>query len=100
VLANQSTVVRGIAFDSGLGICKVLFSSDDGQTWRETKLGNDLGRYSFRGWSTEFTAQTKGELKLRVKAINRAGEEQPMTAKWMPAGYMRNVVETVTVSSV
>ena len=100
VLANQSTVVRGIAFDSGLGISNVLFSSDDGQTWRETKLGNDLGRYSFRGWSTEFTAQTKGELKLRVKAINRAGEEQPMTAKWMPAGYMRNVVETVTVSSV
>ena len=100
VLANQSTVVRGIAFDSGLGISKVLFSSDDGQTWTETKLGNDLGRYSFRGWSTQFTAATKGELKLRVKAINRAGEEQPMNAKWMPAGYLRNVVETVTVSSV
>ena len=100
IIANQGTAVRGIAFDSGLGISKVLFSSDDGQTWKETRLGTDLGKFSFRGWHTEFTAQSKGELKLRVKAINRAGEEQPMTAKWMPAGYMRNVVETVTVTSV
>lgn len=100
VIAEQSTEVRGIAFDSGLGIRKVLFSSDDGQTWTETQLGKDLGRFSFRGWSTQFTPKTKGELKLRVKAINSSGEEQPMNAKWIPAGYMRNVVETVTVSSV
>ena len=100
VISNQNTIVRGIAFDSGVGITQVLFSSDDGKTWQETQLGQDLGRFSFRGWSTQFTPQTKGELKLRVKAINRAGEEQPMSAKWMPAGYMRNVVETVTVTSV
>jgi DMSO/TMAO reductase YedYZ molybdopterin-dependent catalytic subunit len=100
VLADQAVPVRGIAFDSGVGISKILFSSDDGQSWSETKLGQDLGKYSFRAWSTQFTPRTKGEIKLKVKAINIRGEEQPLEARWMAPGYMRNVVETVTVTSI
>ena len=31
---------------------------------------------------------------------SRSGETQPLTATWNPAGYMRNVVETVKVVAV
>jgi DMSO/TMAO reductase YedYZ molybdopterin-dependent catalytic subunit len=100
VTVGRSVQARGIAFDAGYGIKKVLFSQDNGQNWVEARLGQDLGRFSFREWRTEFTPTQKGILDLRVRAFNHAGEVQPMTANWMPAGYMRNVVETVKVTAV
>jgi DMSO/TMAO reductase YedYZ molybdopterin-dependent catalytic subunit len=100
VTVGQPVQARGITFDAGHGIKQVLFSQDDGQSWIEAKLGEDLGRFSFREWNTEFIPNRKGVLNLRVRALNHAGEIQPMTARWMPAGYMRNVVETVKVTAV
>lgn len=97
VPAGRDTVVRGIAFDGGAGISEVAFSSDGGRTWKSTKLGKDLGRYSFREWSTTFRPSKKGKLELMVRAINRNGASQPMKALWNPPGYMRNVVETTHV---
>jgi hypothetical protein len=35
---------------------------------------------------------------LKVRATNRVGESQPLEPLWNPAGYMRNVVETVHVT--
>jgi hypothetical protein len=34
-----------------------------------------------------------------VKATNRLGQSQPMEPLWNPSGYMRNVVETVTITA-
>jgi len=97
--AGQQTVVRGIAFDGGQGIREVAYSTDGGQTWRGAKLGGDVGRYSFREFTFAFTPD-KGTYDLRVRAWNRTGQSQPMDALWQPAGYMRNVVERVSVTAV
>ncbi len=96
--AGQSTVVRGIAFDGGQGVREVAYSTDGGANWRGAKLGADLGRYSFREFTFEFTPAA-GLHDLRVRAWNRSGQSQPMEALWQPAGYMRNVVESVKVSA-
>jgi len=96
--AGQQQVLRGIAFDGGQGIREVAVSTDGGQTWREAKLGADLGRYSFREFSFGFTPEP-GAYDLRVRAWNRVGQSQPMEALWNPAGYMRNVVESVKVTA-
>ena len=97
VRTGAETAVRGIAFDGGYGIREVLFSEDDGATWRAVTLGADLGKFSFREWTIPFTAKKPGDYKLRVKATNRLGQSQPLDPLWNPAGYMRNVVETVRV---
>jgi DMSO/TMAO reductase YedYZ molybdopterin-dependent catalytic subunit len=97
--AGQLTVVRGIAFDGGQGIREVAYSLDGGQSWRGAKLGADMGRYSFREFTFGFTPD-KGRHDLRVRAWNRSGQSQPMEALWQPAGYMRNVVESVKVTAV
>jgi sulfite dehydrogenase len=97
--AGQQAVVRGIAFDGGQGIREVAYSSDGGQSWRGAKLGADMGRYSFREFTFGFTPQ-KGSHDLRVRAWNRSGQSQPMEALWQPAGYMRNVVESVKITAV
>jgi DMSO/TMAO reductase YedYZ molybdopterin-dependent catalytic subunit len=100
IKAGQTKVVKGIAFDGGYGIREVLFSDDGGQTWREAQLGKDLGKYSFREWQTLFTPKSAGAFALKVKATNRIGQSQPLEPLWNPAGYMRNVVETVRVKAV
>ncbi|MDZ5460372.1 SorA family sulfite dehydrogenase catalytic subunit [Azohydromonas lata] len=98
VAAGRETVVRGIAFDGGQGVREVAYSTDGGQSWRGARLGEDLGRYSFREFSFAFTPP-RGRHDLRVRAWNRSGQSQPMQALWQPAGYMRNVVESVSVTA-
>jgi sulfite dehydrogenase (cytochrome) subunit A len=99
VHAGTETLVKGIAFDGGYGITNVLLSTDAGHTWSETRLGPDLGRYSFREWRA--TVQLpRGQHELKVRAINRIGESQPIAPLWNPTGYMRNVVETVRVHAI
>ena len=94
--ANADTPVKGIAFDGGYGITDVLLSSDGGRTWMATNLGQDLGKYSFREWQGTIRLPP-GTHSLSVRAINRIGQSQPMEPLWNPAGYMRNIVETVRI---
>lgn len=96
VKSGTDIPLRGIAFDGGYGMAAVDVSLDSGQSWIAAKLGNDLGRYSFREWTA--TVQLKpGKQTLMVRATNLKGETQPSVATWNPPGYMRNVIETTTV---
>ncbi|WP_313515451.1 molybdopterin-dependent oxidoreductase [Pseudomonas sp.] len=97
VPVGRATQVRGIAFDGGYGITAVEFSADDGASWQKAQLGKDLGRYSFREWTASFTPPRQGDYALKVRALNRIGQQQPLQAQWNPAGYLRNVVETTRV---
>jgi DMSO/TMAO reductase YedYZ molybdopterin-dependent catalytic subunit len=99
VVAGRTTEVRGIAFSGGDPVARVLVSTDDGRSWQQARLGEDAGRYSFRPWRLGVTL-TAGRHAIRVRAATASGEMQPMTALWQPAGYMRNVVETVQVEAV
>jgi Sulfite oxidase and related enzymes len=99
IKVGQGTTVRGIAFDGGYGITEVSFSADGGKTWREARLGKDLGKYSFREWTIDFKPEQAGVLEMKVKATNRTNQTQPLQPLWNPAGYMRNVVETVKVNA-
>jgi hypothetical protein len=94
---GTEAAVKGIAFDGGYGIAEVIFSDDGGRSWREAALGRDLGKYSFREWTILFKPTKAGRYELKVKATNRLGQSQPSEPLWNPAGYMRNVVETVRV---
>lgn len=90
--------LKGIAFDGGSGIRNVEVSIDGGRQWLDAALGKDLGRFSFREWRMPVTFLLKGQATLMVRATSNAGETQPMTADWNPAGYRRHVVESTTVT--
>ena len=91
---GKNVELKGIAFDGGEGVNKVEVSIDGGQRWREARLGQDLGRFSFREWTLAITFSSKGATQLMVRASNSAGETQPLQADWNPGGYRRHVVET------
>jgi sulfite dehydrogenase len=93
-----STTLKGIAFDGGSGIKDVAVSIDGGKTWQAATLGKDLGKFSFREWSLTVKLPA-GAHELKVRATSNDGNIQPMEASWNPAGYMRNVVETVRVTA-
>ena len=98
VAAGQPITLKGIAFDGGTGIKEVAVSTDDGKSWTPAKLGQDLGKYSFREWQLPVTL-TAGPHELKVRATNNGGQTQPMKPLWNPAGYLRNVVETTRVTA-
>jgi sulfite dehydrogenase len=95
-LKSGTTALKGIAFDGGSGIKEVAVSIDGGQTWQAAGLGKDLGKYSFREWRLPVKLSA-GSHELKVRATSNAGDTQPAEARWNPAGYLRNVVETVRV---
>src|SRR4029077_13009400 len=95
-LKSGSTTLKGIAFDGGKGIKEVAVSTDGGKTWTPAKLGKDLRKYSFREWKLPGKLGVRS-YQLKVRATNNAGDTQPMDPLWNPAGYLRNVVETVRV---
>jgi hypothetical protein len=77
---------------------EVAVSIDGGKTWIPVKLGRDLGKYSFREWTLALTLAA-GASDIKVSATSNGGDTQPMEPRWNPAGYPRNVVETVRVTA-
>jgi DMSO/TMAO reductase YedYZ molybdopterin-dependent catalytic subunit len=100
VNVGETTQLRGIAMGGDTAVARVLFSADSGATWQDAELGTDHGKYSFRAWQFAYRPLAQGQQILKVRTVNRAGESQPDRPNWNGAGFMRNVVETVTVNLV
>jgi hypothetical protein len=97
VKAAAPTTLRGIAFGGDCGVASVDYSIDRGQNWRQTQLGKDEGKYGFRQWQTQFTLPTPGEHNVLIRCTNSDGVAQPDTPNWNPAGFMRNVMESIDI---
>ena len=74
IKTGRRTAVSGIAWDGGYGIQSVEVSADNGKSWSEARLGEDLGKYAFRPWSYEFIPKRRGKLSLTARATNQVGQ--------------------------
>jgi sulfoxide reductase catalytic subunit YedY len=99
VYHNSHVVVRGVAFDDGHGIKKVLISTDGGKTWDEALLKQENGRYAYTEFRYAFKPTKYGKLTFMAKAINRLGDEQPFAKDigWNHGGYKYNGIDEVAV---
>jgi len=100
VKAAAQTSLRGIAFGGDCGVSKVDYSIDRGQSWRQAQLGEDQGKYGFRQWGAQITLPSAGVYTVMTRCTNVNGVAQPHTPNWNPAGFMRNVVESVNLIAV
>jgi DMSO/TMAO reductase YedYZ molybdopterin-dependent catalytic subunit len=89
--------IQGLAFDAGTGIEKVEISRDDGKTWSLARLDPEISPWSWRRWHYAWHPDRKGDYTFWVKATNALGETQPMH-HWNRSGYMRNEIESLTLS--
>jgi DMSO/TMAO reductase YedYZ molybdopterin-dependent catalytic subunit len=100
VSAASPVTLRGIALGGDCGVASVEFSTDRGQSWHEAQLGKDEGKYGFRQWRTQLTLPGPGKYSLLTRCTNSYGVAQPETPNWNPAGFMRNVTESIDVNAV
>lgn len=90
--AGLPVTVRGTSF-SGYGrIVKVEFS-DVRESWREVKLGEDLGPYAFRTWEMLWTPPRSRKYQIAVRATDEKGNTQPDESVWNAGGYLWNKIE-------
>jgi sulfoxide reductase catalytic subunit YedY len=96
---NSEIVVRGVAWDDGAGIDKVMVSTDNGKTWNEALLKRDNGRYAYTEFRYAMKPAGYGKLTFMAKAINNLGKEQPLSKDigWNRGGYKYNGIDEVTV---
>lgn len=95
---GQPLTLRGIAFGGDAGVAKVLVSTDQGRRWQPARLGENHGKYSFRRWDLPTRFATAGRQMLQVKTISSSGVAQPDHPNWNGGGYLRNVVESMSVN--
>jgi DMSO/TMAO reductase YedYZ molybdopterin-dependent catalytic subunit len=100
VKAAVPTTLRGIAFGGDCGVASVDCSIDRGRSWRQAQLGKDEGKYGFRQWQTQLMLPSPGKYSLLIRCSNSNGVAQPDTPNWNPAGFMRNVMESIDIIAV
>jgi DMSO/TMAO reductase YedYZ molybdopterin-dependent catalytic subunit len=100
VKAAARTTLRGIALGGDCGVASVDFSIDRGQSWHPTQLGKDEGKYGFRQWQTPLTLPAAREYSVLTRCTNSNGVAQSDTPNWNPAGFMRNVTESIDVTAI
>ncbi len=97
VKAGRPMTVSGVAWDGGYGIRVVEISTDGGRTWVGALLGEDAGRFAFRGWSYGFVPKTRGEHVIMARATNRIGQSQTTELILNAAGYHHNLIQSLTI---
>jgi DMSO/TMAO reductase YedYZ molybdopterin-dependent catalytic subunit len=85
--------LQGVAFSGYGGVRKVEVSADDGKSWREAQLGENLGPYPFRTWNSDWTPQRSGKYDIAVRATDSLGNVQLDAPVWNTGGYCWNQIE-------
>lgn len=91
--AGMAVTLRGIAFSGSGRITRIEISEDNLKSWREARLGEDYGRYSFRAWEFSWTPKSPGRHTIAVRATDEHGGIQPDEPVWNPGGYLWNQIE-------
>src|ERR1700730_783730 len=85
--------LQGISFSGYGAVRRVEVSDDNGKNWRDARLGEDIGPYSFRTWSLAWTPKQPEKYQLAVRATDAKGNTQPDEGVWNPGGYLWNKIE-------
>jgi sulfoxide reductase catalytic subunit YedY len=98
VESGSNVLLKGIAFDGGSGIRDVLISIDNGISWENAYLKEEISKYAFREFIYSFIPKEKGNFSVMAKAVNNNGEVQPFAKDifWNKGGYKYNGVDVVT----
>jgi DMSO/TMAO reductase YedYZ molybdopterin-dependent catalytic subunit len=98
VKAGAPVTVGGIAWDGGYGIRTVEISTDGGKTWVSATLGEDIGRFAFRIFSTSFLPKSKGTHMVMARATNKIGQSQMTELIPNPGGYHHNLMHGIILT--
>ena len=95
--APDSAVTAGYAWSGHGGITKVEVSTDGGTNWSEATIAQEAGRLSWVRFELTWDA-APGEARLRSRATDERGLQQPEIAGWNAKGDQMNAIVEVPVT--
>jgi DMSO/TMAO reductase YedYZ molybdopterin-dependent catalytic subunit len=94
-------VVSGFAFSGGGAYAtRVDLSFDRGRTWHSARLDQNVGKYSWRTFTSTFTPSAPGKLTIMARATDSFGAVQPRIPPWNQGGYLWNGIQEVSLKVV
>ncbi len=97
-VVGPSLQVKGKAFSGSGKIARVVVSVDDGATWRPAEVEAAHADGGWQEFSATLDGLPAGPLTILSRAVDTAGNEQPLEHVWNPSGYLRQAVDRVTVT--
>jgi sulfane dehydrogenase subunit SoxC len=91
--------IEGRAWSGKALVARVEVSTDGGGSWQEAELEAGDRRWAWRRWSYEWRPEA-GRHELMCRAVDGAGNEQPLEPEWNVGGYANNAVQCVPVNVV
>ena len=88
--------LTGRAWAGRLGVSRIEVSEDEGSTWSEAQLEEQISTYVWRGWWFKWHA-APGRYTLCVRATDTDGNGQPIDQAWTLLGMGNNIVQRVDV---
>lgn len=89
--------IRGTAWSGSASIRKVEISTDGGRQWSIASLERSASLHAASVWRMTWEA-TAGEHEIIARAMDDAGNIQPLDGVWNALGYGNNGVQRVRVS--
>lgn len=74
--AGVRTWIAGVAWAGDRGISKVEVSTDDGATWMQARLKEEINSQTWRLWAHRWTPQSAGRTGVLCRATDGAGRLQ------------------------
>lgn len=96
-IESGAVKVAGVAWSGDAPIARVDVSADGGRTWKQAALGRDQSRWGWRMFEYSWTPAGPGSYAVLARAMDTAGNVQPIAADWNPSGYLWNVVQQARV---
>ena len=87
--------VKGSAWSGEAAVARVEVSVDGGRTWNDAAL-KPSGVRAAIGWTAALRV-SPGDVEIRARATDAAGNTQPDDPPWNTLGYGNNAVHRVTV---
>jgi hypothetical protein len=94
-LGPGRVVLQGRAWSGSGPVERVEVGIDD--AWKDAALEPAVGEFAWRGWSFAWDA-TPGVHELSCRAVDAAGNAQPVDQPWNVGGFANNHVQRVTVT--
>lgn len=91
-----SVLLTGRAWAGRANVARVEVSDDEGASWSEATLGEQVSPYAWRAWSFRWEARP-GRYTLCARATDVGGNVQPLDPRWNFHGLGNNAVQRVKV---
>lgn len=88
--------IRGLAWSGVAPIVRVEVGVN-GEAWRPARLLGESSKYSWQRWELITRVDRPGRAKVRARATDMAGRQQPDHVEWNRLGYGNNAVQEISI---